>query len=201
LFYQNPVQTILMLKNELRKIYKKKRLELPFNERNKLDDLLLIQLQNLSFTDSPHVLMSYWPLEQHCETNTLLFTRYLEHAIPGLKVTFPIVDFDTVEMQAVLVHDETDFVENKYGIPEPEEGEKIAAEEIDLVFVPLLAFDQLGYRVGYGKGFYDRFLQKCREEIISIGFSYFDPIDEIEDRNQFDVPLNYCITPHKIYEF
>jgi 5-formyltetrahydrofolate cyclo-ligase len=130
-----------------------------------------------------------------------LYTRYLETAIPGLKVTFPLVNLQTKEMQAILVHDETDFVENEYGIPEPEEGDEISAEEIDLVFVPLLAFDKKGFRVGYGKGFYDRFLKKCREDVISVGFSYFEPVDAIEDKNQFDVPLNYCITPFKIYEF
>jgi 5-formyltetrahydrofolate cyclo-ligase len=190
-----------MLKQELRKIYKKKRIELTATERLKLDDLLLIQLQNLAFGSNIKVLLSYWPLEQHGEMNTLLYTRYLEHSLPGLKVTFPLVDFETKEMQAVLVHDETDFVENEYGIPEPEEGDKIAAEEIDLVFVPLLAFDEQGFRVGYGKGFYDRFLKKCHKNVLTVGFSYFDPVDKIEDRNQFDVPLNYCITPFKIYEF
>ncbi|MGI8636232.1 MAG: 5-formyltetrahydrofolate cyclo-ligase [Segetibacter sp.] len=190
-----------MLKNELRNTYKKKRIELPLAERAKLDDLLLIQLQNLYFSGDRQLLMSYWPLERHYEPNTLLYTRYLEHAIPALKVTFPVVDFKTFEMEAVLVHEDTDFIENKYGIPEPEEGEKIANEEIDIVFVPLLAFDKMGYRVGYGKGYYDRFLKTCRADVLSIGFSYFDAVDEIEDRNQFDVPLNYCITPHKIYEF
>lgn len=190
-----------MLKQDIRKLYKKRRLELSVADKMKMDDLLLIQFQNLSFDSNLQVLMSYWPLEQQAEMNTLLYTRYLEHAIPGLKVAFPVVDFVTKEMQAILVHDETDFVENAYGIVEPEEGEKIAAEEIDLVFVPLLAFDKEGFRVGFGKGFYDRFLIKCRKDVISVGFSYFDAIDEIEDRHQFDVPLNYCITPHKIYEF
>ena len=190
-----------MLKKEARNIYKSKRIELPLVERNKLDDLLLIQLQNLSFSQDARLLLSYWPLERYCEPNTLLYTRYLEHAIPALKISFPVVDFKTSELEAVLVHEDSDFVENTYGIPEPEEGEKIGSEEIDIIFVPLLAFDKKGFRVGYGKGFYDKFLKTCREDVLSIGFSYFEPIEEIEDRNQFDVPLNYCITPHKIYEF
>jgi 5-formyltetrahydrofolate cyclo-ligase len=190
-----------MHKQEIRKIYKQKRMDLPASDRTKMDDLLLIQFQNLAFDDNLRVLMSYWPLEKHGEMNTLLYTHYLEHAVAGLQVTFPVVDLETSEMRPILVHDETDFVENKYGVPEPEEGAEVAAEEIDLVFVPLLAIDNDGFRVGYGKGFYDRFLKKCREDVITVGFSYFDPIDKIEDRNQFDVPLNYCITPHKIYEF
>src|SRR3954454_4600683 len=119
-----------MLKQDLRKLYKKKRLELSQTEKMKLDDLLLIQLQNLAFGDNIQTLMSYWPLEHHNEMNTLLYTRYLEHTIPGLQVTFPVVDFETLEMQAVLVHEETDFVENQYGIPEPEDGVTVAAEEI-----------------------------------------------------------------------
>lgn len=167
----------------------------------KLDDLLLIQLQNLSFGDNIQTLLSYWPLEQQGEVNTLLFTHYLEHAIPNLQVAFPVVEFESMEMTAILVNDETDFVENKFGIPEPEEGDKIAPEELDVVFVPLLCYDEQGYRVGYGKGFYDRFLSGCREDVIKVGFSYFHPIDKIEDKNQFDVPLNFCITPDKIYEF
>jgi 5-formyltetrahydrofolate cyclo-ligase len=190
-----------MLKKDLRKLYKKKRLDLTTSEKMKLDDLLLIQLQHLTFGNQVQSLLSYWPLEHHNEMNTLLYTQYLEHAIPGLRVCFPSVNLETKEMQAILVHDETDFVENEYGIPEPEDGVAMAAEEIDLVFVPLLAFDQEGFRVGYGKGFYDRYLKKCRPDIITIGFSYFDPIHEIEDKNEFDVPLNYCIGPHKIYQF
>src|SRR3954463_4018414 len=107
-----------MLKQEIRKIYKKKRLELSQSEKMKLDDLLLIQLQNLAFDGNIQTLMSYWPLEHHNEMNTLLYTNYLEHAIPGLQVVFPVVNFETREMKAVAVQEETDFVENSYGIPE-----------------------------------------------------------------------------------
>ncbi|MDQ6814863.1 MAG: 5-formyltetrahydrofolate cyclo-ligase [Bacteroidota bacterium] len=190
-----------MLKQALRQHYKKKRLDIFESEKMKLDDLLLIQLQNLAFNNNIQMLMSYWPAERHNEMNTLLYTHYLEHIIPGLKVLFPVVDFNTNEMQAILVDDDTNFSENKFGIAEPEKGEEIEPQLIDVVFVPLLAFDLDGYRVGYGKGFYDRFIKKCREDVVTIGFSYFEPIDKIEDRNGFDVPLNYCITPQNIYEF
>ncbi len=190
-----------MLKQELRKIYKQKRLGLSATERLMLDDLLLIQLQRLAFDNNVGVVMSFWPFEKHGEMNTHLYTRYMEHAIPGLQVAFPVIDFALNEMHAVLVNDDTDFAENKYGIAEPEDGEEVSPEDIDVVLVPLLAFDKEGFRVGYGKGYYDRFLKKCREDVITIGFSYFEPVDKIEDSNQFDVPLNYCITPHKLYEF
>ena len=73
--------------------------------------------------------------------------------------------------------------------------------QVDLVLVPLLAFDTEGFRVGYGKGFYDRYLANCRADVVTIGFSYFGPVDKITDTGQFDVPLTYCITPQHTYEF
>ena len=78
---------------------------------------------------------------------------------------------------------------------------KTAAEELDAIIIPLLCFTINGYRVGYGKGFYDNYLQKCNPKVLKIGLSYFNPVPKITDLNAFDVPLNICITPHKIYEF
>ena len=80
-------------------------------------------------------------------------------------------------------------------------GEITEPDEIDLVLVPLLAFDQEGYRVGYGKGYYDKFLSQCREDVIKIGLSFFEPVDAISDINQFDMSLNYCVTPQQVYDF
>lgn len=190
-----------MTKQELRKVYRQKRLALSATDRLKLDDLLLIQFQRLVLNNEVEYLMSYWPLDMQGEMNTHLYTRYLEFTFPALKITFPVVDFSTLEMRAMQVNDDTEFIENKYAISEPEQGEEVAAEQLNLIFVPLLAFDTSGFRVGYGKGFYDRFLKKCSKKVIIVGFSYFEAVDKIEDTNEFDVPLNYCITPQKIYEF
>jgi 5-formyltetrahydrofolate cyclo-ligase len=77
----------------------------------------------------------------------------------------------------------------------------VDADQLDMVFVPLIAFDEQGYRAGYGKGFYDRFLATCRPDCIKVGFSYFAAVDRLEDRHQFDVPLDLCITPHNAYVF
>jgi 5-formyltetrahydrofolate cyclo-ligase len=77
----------------------------------------------------------------------------------------------------------------------------MAPADIDMILVPLLAFDKKGYRVGYGKGFYDKYLADCRKNCIKAGFSYFDPVDEIADKGDFDVPLDLCITPQSVYVF
>ena len=78
---------------------------------------------------------------------------------------------------------------------------KCLPKKIDVVFVPLLAFDSKGHRVGYGKGFYDRFLNECRKDVITVGLSFFEAEDEFIEANETDVPLDYCVTPLKVYSF
>jgi 5-formyltetrahydrofolate cyclo-ligase len=189
-----------MTKAALRKIYKEKRRHLTSVEKQRLDALLLLQLQQLQL---PFIaaFMNYWPMEENNEPDTHLFTNYLEFVNPGAVTTYPISHFDTGTMQAAVAVFDTAFRPNGYGIFEPVNTAFFNAAELDIVFVPLLAFDKKGYRVGYGKGFYDRFLVNCKETCLKIGFSYFEAIDEITDTNQFDVPLSYCITPEKIYAF
>ncbi len=190
-----------MTKKELREIYKQRRTALPEKEKLRLNDLLLIQFQQMEIPYDVNILLSYWPLDIHAEVNTFLMTDYLLFRMPELQIAYPVADFENMTLSAMLVNDDTDFKKNKYGIAEPVNGEPIDAADIDMIFVPLLAFDANGYRVGYGKGFYDRFLPTCREESIKAGFSYFEPIAAIEDINQFDVPLTTGITPEHIYEF
>ena len=110
-------------------------------------------------------------------------------------------DFKTGEMQHFLLTDNTVLRVNSYGIPEPQEGIQIGETQLDVVFVPLLAFDKQGNRVGYGKGFYDRFLEKCRPDVVKVGLSFFDAETSIADVSDLDIALDYCITPDKVYTF
>lgn len=189
-----------MIKSEIRKTYKGKRNAISVEEQAKLDDLLLIQFQK---ADIPFItsLFSYWPIEENKELNTHILTDYLEFKNPGLVVAYPRVDIILDEMIAVVVNHETDFFRNEFNIYEPAEGDVLPADEIDLVFVPLLAFDKKGYRVGYGKGYYDKFLAESKNDCLKVGFCYFDPVDAITDKADFDVPLDLCITPQNVYVF
>jgi 5-formyltetrahydrofolate cyclo-ligase len=190
-----------MTKKELREYYKQKRAALTEKERLRLDDLLLIQFQQLEISFDVNTLLSYWPLQQHTEVNTHLMTDYLLFRMPGLQIAYPAANFEDHSMKLFIAGDDTEYKINRYGIAEPVNGMEIVPAAIDMVFVPLLAFDKKGYRVGYGKGFYDRLLAGCREDIIKTGFSYFEPVDAINDISQFDVPLTTGITPNAIYEF
>jgi 5-formyltetrahydrofolate cyclo-ligase len=189
-----------MKKEEARKLYGEKRQALSEAEQMKLDDLLLITFQSadLPFIES---LLTYWPIEEKHEPNTHLFTAFLKFRNPELKTCYPVSDFSNGTMRAALTNIDTPFTKTALNIYEPQSAVMLPADEIDMVFVPLLAFDEQGYRVGYGKGFYDKWLATARPDCIRIGFSYFDPLPRIEGLHEFDLPLDLCITPHNLYVF
>lgn len=189
-----------MTKASLRKIYREKRSLLTDTERMKADDLLLIRFQQIALPPVT-VLMSYCPSEKHTEPNTWLFSGFLEHMMPGLQVAYPVTNVDDVSITPALADAHTSFEITPLGIEEPVNGTVIDPLTIDLVFVPMLICDEHGFRVGFGKGFYDRFLPRCHPDVLKIGFSYFEPVDHISDTDQFDIPLNICITPQQVYTF
>ena len=189
-----------MTKTDLRKIYRAKRNALSATEQAKYDDLLLIRFQQ---ADIPfvHTLFSYWPMEQMREPNVHLITDFMEFRNPELQVAYPRITADGQHMEAILTNQDTAFRQNNFGTYEPEQGEVISPDALDLVLVPLLCFDKSGYRVGYGKGYYDRFLKACNAACVKVGCSYFEPVEEICDKHEFDVPLSLCMTPQSIYVF
>ncbi len=191
-----------MIKCNLRHIYKERRQQLKNSQLTILNDLLLIQFQKLP-VDIPALIMTYAPIARWNEFDPQLITDYCYFNNPGQQLFYPLItDVEAVStMMPVLVNDATTFELSAFGFSQPVDGIHVSPEDIDMVIVPLLAFDEKGYRVGYGKGYYDKFLKKCRKDVIKVGFSYFEPVDAIQDINVYDVPLDYCITHEKIYIF
>lgn len=192
-----------MTKKELRNIYLKKRTNLTPQERRQLDNLLLIQLQKTPLPDTT-IFLNYLPIAEKAEPNTYLFSHYLRFIFPELHIAYPISDFKNGKFVAMSTDEETEFEKNSYGIIEPiatDITDIVPPESIDLIFVPLLICDRKGYRVGYGKGMYDKYLKECRPDVLTIGFSYFEPIDNISDIDENDIPLSVLITPKQIFNF
>jgi len=138
----------------------------------------------------------FLPITSKKEVNT----EYLMHILQGKDKSIIIskADFSSGEMKHFLLQENTILKNSEYGIPEPISGIEIPAKTIDVVFVPLLAYDKKGNRIGYGKGFYDRFLEKCNPNAVFVGLSFFEPEPEIVVEAT-DIPLNYCITPKKMF--
>lgn len=101
-------------------------------------------------------------------------------------------------MEMVLA---AEFTSSEWGIPEPVGGTVVKPTDFDILLIPLLAFDKNGQRVGYGKGFYDRYLAACRPDCLKIGISLFDPVDLIEEMESHDIPLDIAICPAQLYDF
>lgn len=142
----------------------------------------------------------FLPIKKNKEVNTWPIYNWLldsEKHTPVISKTY----FQESRLSHHPMTGKDNLQESKYGIPEPLHGNIIAPEEIDLVFVPLLAFDTTGNRVGYGAGFYDRFLTNCRKDILKVGLAISKPIDSIIGTNEFDIPLDLCITHEKLYDF
>ena len=188
-----------MLKNSIRAVYQSRRLALTDDELREKTALMVGQFRELSFLPINY-LLSHYPWLARNEFDTGACEAVLAKRHPSLVVAWPLI-LNDLSMEVRTMEKDAFLVANRFGIPEPVNGRSIAPERIDMVFVPLLAFDLRGYRVGYGKGFYDRFLPRCRPDALKLGFSFFDPLPGIKDIDEFDVPLNLCITPKRIYEF
>tara|TARA_A100000171_G_scaffold53027_1_gene75543 strand:+ start:23441 stop:24001 length:561 start_codon:yes stop_codon:yes gene_type:complete len=186
-----------MEKAELRKKYLKLRQSLSETEVDDLSIKIANKALQLPIWDKTyyHIFLA---ISEKKEVNT----EFLLHILQGKdkSICIPKADFTTYEMQHILLQENTPIKVSEYGIPEPVEGITISPSKFDVVFVPLLAFDTFGNRVGYGKGFYDRFLAQCRPDCIKIGLSFFSAEEKILNEN-IDFPLNSSITPQKIYTF
>src|SRR5258707_12775985 len=104
-----------MTKKELRSIYKEKRNAISPEEKLNWDLLLLKQLQQLNFSGTQS-LLSYWPLANMNEPNIHLFTDWFRNSIPGLKLAYPVTDFEAGGMTAVLVNEDTIYHTPFYSI-------------------------------------------------------------------------------------
>ncbi|QXP60382.1 5-formyltetrahydrofolate cyclo-ligase [Olleya sp. HaHaR_3_96] len=187
-----------MKKAELRRKYKALRGAL--SEANIDDKSIAIanQLLTLSIWDYSfyHLFLT---IETHQEVNTDFILNILSGKDKNIVISKS--NFKTNTLSNYLLTDATTLKLSAYNIPEPVDGIDISNDKIDVVFVPLLAFDTKGHRVGYGKGFYDKFLASCNPGTIKIGLSFFEAEAEIEDVFENDVTLDYCVTPEKIYKF
>jgi 5-formyltetrahydrofolate cyclo-ligase len=188
-------------KATLRKLFLEKRQNLSRSKYGSLTDGMMDQVKSFNWLDY-RVVHVFLPIRNKNEVDTFSILNFFKENFPNLKIVIPRTDFKNLLMENVQYdHESTTLGLNKFDIPEPIQGKIISAEQIDLVFVPLLAFDKKGNRVGYGKGFYDRFLTNCRPDVKKVGLSYFDPVEEIYDLNKFDIKIDACICPDKIWEF
>jgi 5-formyltetrahydrofolate cyclo-ligase len=187
-----------MNKAELRKIYLARQRELSPEERSdrsrKIAELFF-QTFDLSRT---RVLHTFIPIEKFNEVDTRRIVDRIWRDHPQIQIVVPRVNFETDEITSVKFGPAVEVVRNSWGIEEPIHDEFVIPEDIDIVLVPGVCFDREGHRVGYGKGFYDRYLRRCRPDCVKVGLSYLDPAERIDDIHDGDVRLDFIIAPDRI---
>jgi len=190
-----------MRKKELRKLYLEKRQALSEGEYLQLNYLITEMFfahVDLSFIS---VLHTFLPIEKNKEPNTWPIVDRIRREFPQVRISIPRVNQNLRELENFYFEGLHQLSENIWGIPEPRQGIPTPSEKIDMVLVPLLVFDETGHRVGYGKGFYDKFLQTCKSGTKRIGISLFPPITSIDDADTYDQRLTKAVTPYEIVTF
>lgn len=187
-----------MDKKALRQKAKAERKKLTQQEIESKSLALANQLLRMAIWDKLYYHL-FLTIEEQKEVNT----EYILQILAGKdkEIVVSKADFTTLNLTHYLLTDNTKIKKNSNNIPEPIDGLEVPDAKIDVVFVPLLAYDKYGNRVGYGKGFYDTFLSKCKPETIKIGLSFFPPEEKIEDVSVEDIQLDYCVTPDEVIKF
>lgn len=188
-----------MTKSELRKIYLERQKSLVRAERIEKSRLIADGFfENFDLKKISH-LHVFLPIEKNKEIETSFIYNRVWSDFPAITTIVSRVNFQSMTLENLAFNAETELVKNRWHILEPAENELVEIEKIDAVLVPLLCFDCRGFRVGYGMGFYDKFLSECRADCLKIGLSYFAPVAEISDAQDFDVKLDFVVTPEEIY--
>lgn len=181
-----------MKKEVLRQIYKQKRADLSLLEIEKLQQNIYQQIFNLDISDinTVHLFLS---LIRFKEINTKPIINFFR--AKNKQIVVSKCNFKNHTLSHFYLDENTKLETNKFGVPEPIDAKPALEKDLDLVFVPLLISDTQNFRVGYGKGFYDRFLANCSKDCKKIGLNFFAPIAKIEDIDQFDISLDKIIYP------
>ncbi len=199
-----------MTKQEIRKIFLERRKNLSTCQQNDISEAIATNF--FSFLSKKllenriiNYIHIFLPITSKNEIDTFLIIRKIQKEYPEIKLLVPKVNLEIMQIENYLLEENFILKLNKWNILEIENGKKIDNSVIDIVLLPLLAFDKNGCRVGYGKGFYDKFLEQCYQEgnkkIIKIGLSSENNAIFIEDLNEFDQKINFCITPIGIIKF
>ncbi len=189
-----------MTKQELRRHYLEKRLALSeaeyFSLSRKLCEKFFSHI-DISFCKVIHCFL---PIAEKREPDTWLIIDRIRREFPHIRLSVPRINTKTEVLENFFFEGLHQLEKNKWGVFEPKQGVPTPHEKIDMVLVPLVVFDLDGHRIGYGKGYYDKFLKECKTEISKIGLSMFDPFPKIPSE-PFDISLTHCLTPGAYHRF
>jgi 5-formyltetrahydrofolate cyclo-ligase len=190
-----------MNKAQLRQLYLEKRKQYSPEELQSKSLQITMHFFSRIALEEVKCLHVFLPITRQNETDTWPIIQRITKNYPAIQIAIPKADLASFSMESYLYQPGISLHTNKWGMTEPQNSILIEPAAIDMILLPLLAFDERGYRVGYGKGFYDRYLPRCRKNTIKVGLSLEQPVPAITDTDHYDARMDYCITPHKVWEF
>ena len=197
----------MLTKPQLRRTALARRLALSPDEVARRSDQLREHLFRQFAVEQWQWLHLFLPLQKRNEPDTWQVIRGVWGEALPLRLATPVVQPDGVSLKHYELRPDTQLSTNRWGItepvPDPTTAPEVLPAMLDAVLVPLLAVDAMGQRVGYGGGFYDRFLAQCRPGTEFIGLNVLDepPTGRLTDVLPTDVPLTACITPDGVWRF
>ncbi|MDX1904162.1 MAG: 5-formyltetrahydrofolate cyclo-ligase [Thermonemataceae bacterium] len=190
-----------MLKSEIRKLYKSKRMLLSEQDIDEQSLKISWQLEHWLSGKYINFLHTFLPIKRQREINTFIVIERLRKLFPSIKIGISHTNFAEKTLSHFLLEEHSPLQEDEWGIPQVLDKQPFLIEKAEIILVPLLAFDNEGFRVGYGAGFYDRLLSQC-PQAKRVGLSFFPPLPQlIEDTDNYDIPLHICISPEEIFTF
>ncbi|MCK9408173.1 MAG: 5-formyltetrahydrofolate cyclo-ligase [Bacteroidetes bacterium] len=180
-------------KIRLREELKGKRLEISKNEVQKRSKLIVEELLSLPDFFRADIVHTYISTKNN-EVDTHDLIRLLLKQ--KKRVVVPIADKATKTMRHSELFSLSELVGGAYGILEPRMCRPVPVSDLQVVIVPALAVDRKGHRLGFGAGFYDRFLHDVKLPTIALAYD-FQVIDEVP-QEPTDVPVSYVVTDREI---
>lgn len=191
----------MALKSDLRTMYLAKRRQLTEAEAESASQKIAELFFKNFAPKSAQTIHTFLPIQKNREVNTWLIIQELRTNYPQVQIAVPLANPVDFSMAHYLLQSDTELVLNAWGIPEPVNALPIPESEINMVLLPLLVADAQGHRVGYGKGFYDRFLALLPKTSLKLGLAFDEPVELIDDITEFDLILDALITPEQVHVF
>jgi 5-formyltetrahydrofolate cyclo-ligase len=180
-------------KRELRRSVLRRRDSLPEDARRAKSRAIAGRVMALSEIRSARTVRAFWSFGSEVDTRPLLERL----AASGRTVVLPTIRDRALEPRTWKPGEELE--ETWFGASEPVGGRSVDPAAIDVVAVPGVAFDRAGGRVGYGGGFYDRFLGRLRADALRVGIAFScQLVDEPVPAASFDVPIDAVVTEREV---
>lgn len=183
------VKNLKAKKNELRARYKKLRDSFPTEKKSDFDRKLTENILNLDEYKRAEVLFAFISKDIEVDTTAIIADAFSS----GKRVAVPRCNEDTT-ITFYYISSYDDLEKGYYGLLEPDTERCVRAEEkdADMVLVPGLVYDREGFRLGFGKGYYDRFLTDY--DGLTVGVCYSRCIEEKLPRGFYDRPIKLVVT-------